>query len=148
MLHIALAFESGGEPDACAHLLSVLRASGARATIFLDGRWAEANPQLLKTMAADGYELGTHAYSHSDLTTLSDEQIGDELERTEAIAIRLTGGSTRPWLRPPYQRFDDRVRRVVARHGFRCLSRDALDGAHYLGPSTPDAILARSLARH
>ncbi len=144
---VALAFESGGEAKSCADMLAALRAAGVRATIFLDGRWAEENPKLIQALATDGHELGNHAYSHPDLTMFPDEHIGEELERTEAIALRLTGHSTRPWFRPPYQRLDDRVRRVATLHGFRCLSRDALDGAHYLGPSTPKAILERSLLR-
>lgn len=144
---IALAFESGGDPQVCAAMLDALRATRARATVFLDGRWAEVNPVLVETMARDGHELGNHAYSHPDLTTLPDEQIGEELERTEAIAVRLTGRTTRPWFRPPFQRLDDRVRQLASLHGFRCLSRDALDGAHYLGPSIPAAIIDRSIQR-
>lgn len=147
MSAVALAFESGGAAEACARTLEVLRAAEVRATIFLDGRWAEANPALVRAMVVDGHELGNHAYSHPDLTTLLEEEIAAELERTEAVALGLAGRSTRPWFRPPYQRLDDHVRVVAARLGFRCLVRDALDGAHYLGPSTAEAITARSLAR-
>jgi len=142
---VALAFEAGGDPAGCARTLAVLREAGAAATIFLDGRWAEANPDLVKIMAADGHELGNHAYSHPDLTRLDDDEIARELSRTEEVALRLTGRSTKPWFRPPFQRFDDRVRRIAARGGFRCLSRDALDGGSYPGPSTPEAILRRSV---
>ncbi len=144
---IALAFESGGDPQVCAAMLEALRAMRVRATVFLDGRWAEANPVLVEAMARDGHEFGNHAYSHPDLTTLPDEQIGEELERTEALAVRMTGRTTRPWFRPPFQQLDDRVRRLASVHGFRCLSRDALDGAHYLGPSIPAAITDRSIRR-
>lgn len=41
---VALAFESGGDPALCGEALSVLGAAGKRATIFLDGMWAERNP--------------------------------------------------------------------------------------------------------
>ncbi|MGQ0569496.1 MAG: polysaccharide deacetylase family protein [Armatimonadota bacterium] len=146
-LNVALAFESGGDARVCADMLAALRAAGTRATIFLDGRWAESHPTLVQMIAADGHELGNHAYSHPDLTTLPDGQIADELEQTEALAVRIAGRSTRPWFRPPFQQLDDRIRRIAAQHGFRCLSRDALDGAHYPGPSTPEAIIERSLAR-
>lgn len=146
-LSIALAFESGGDTDACAAMIAALREAHVRATVFLDGRWAEQNSALVETMANDGHEFGNHAYSHPDLTTLPDPQVVDELERTETIAVRLTGRSTRPWFRPPFQRLDTRIRQIASQQGFRCLSRDALDGAHYLGPSTPQAIAARSLAR-
>jgi len=146
LTHVALAFESGGDAQACSRTLEALRTAGVRATIFLDGRWAEANPNLLHAMAADGHELGNHAYAHPDLTALSAEQIVEELQRTEEIAVRLTGRSTRPWFRPPFQQLDGRVRCIAEQQGFRSLVRDALDGTHYLGPSTPEAILERSLA--
>jgi len=146
-LAIALAFESGGDADTCAAMIAALRKSHVRATIFLDGRWVEQNPALVETMANDAHEFGNHAYSHPDLTTLTDAQVVDELEHTESLAVRLTGRSTRPWFRPPFQRLDDRIRQLASQQGFRCLSRDALDGAHYLGPSTSQAIAARSLAR-
>jgi len=145
--NVALTFESGGDPADCARTLAVLREMAVRATIFLDGRWAEANPALLQAIAADGHELGNHAYTHPDLTTLSAEQIAEELERTESLALRLTGRSTKPWFRPPFQRLDDRVRRIATQNGYRCLIRDALDGVHYLGAPTPQAILQRSLDR-
>lgn len=144
---VALAFESGGDPEACARTLAVLREAEVQVTIFLDGRWAEANPSLVNRIAADGHELGNHAYSHPDLTTLPDQEIAEELGRTEALAVRLTGDSTRPWFRPPFQRLDDRVRRVAAGYGFRAIVRDALDGAHYLGPPTTRSIVERSLSR-
>lgn len=144
---VALAFEAGGDPAGCARMLAALREAGVAATIFLDGRWAEMNPALVETMVADGHELGNHAYSHPDLTRLEDEEIARELSRTEALALTLTGRSTKPWFRPPFQQFDDRVRRVAAKEGFRCLSRDALDGGSYPGPSTPEAILRRSVER-
>lgn len=146
-MEIALAFESGGPPADCARTLTVLRGASVRATVFLDGQWAEAHPDLVRAAVADGHELGNHGYSHSDLMALSEDEVAAEIRGTEAVAQRVAGSTTRPWLRPPFQRVDDRVRRVAALEGFRCLCRDALDGTHHLGPRTAGALLARSLAR-
>jgi polysaccharide deacetylase family protein (PEP-CTERM system associated) len=45
-------------------LVSLVRAAGQRGTLFVLGEVAEQYPDLVKSLAADGFELALHGYSH------------------------------------------------------------------------------------
>jgi peptidoglycan-N-acetylglucosamine deacetylase len=142
---IALTFESNGLAAIARQMLDVLWAYGISVTVFLDGRWGAENPRLVKRMAAEGHEIANHTYTHPDLTQLDEDGIRDELQRTEALIERLTGQSAGCWLRPPYGAVNECVRRVVVEHGYQIVQRNAVDGGHWPGETTPERIIKRSL---
>ena len=67
---VALTFDDGPDPQFTPPLLDVLKKHNARATFFVMGNKAEAHPQILKRMAAEGHEIGNHSYSHPDFNNL------------------------------------------------------------------------------
>jgi peptidoglycan/xylan/chitin deacetylase (PgdA/CDA1 family) len=142
---IALTFEAGGETAPAPAILAALDSADARATFFLDGRWAEANEGLVRSIAERGHELGNHGYRHPDWTTMSSAAIEADLTATERVAERLTGRSVRPWARPPYGAVDDRVLGVLRDAGYHAVYRDAVDGAHWPGETTAATVRDRAL---
>jgi peptidoglycan/xylan/chitin deacetylase (PgdA/CDA1 family) len=56
---------------------------------------------LVMRMAADGFEIGNHTWTHTDLTRLTPEQIRGELLATQT-AILLAGAPQPELFRPPY----------------------------------------------
>lgn len=142
---IALSFEAGGDPMVSGQMLDVLRDEGVVASIFILGNWAEANPDLVKRIAAEGHELGNHSYSHPVLTDLDEQQVRLELQKTSDICQELTGQRAFPWLRPPYGALDERVRTIALDEGYRLIMRDAVDGGHWPGQTTGDRIVQRTL---
>lgn len=142
---VALTFEAGGEPAPTPAILAALEAAGVAATFFLDGRWAEANPELVRAISARGHELGNHGYRHDDWTTMSSAEIEADLAATERVAERLTGDAVKPWARPPFGAIDDRVLRVLREAGYHAVYRDAVDGAHWPGETTRAAVHERAL---
>jgi hypothetical protein len=142
---IGLTFEAGGEAAPAAAILAALESADAWATFFLDGRWAEANEELVQSIAERGHELGNHGYRHSDWTTMSTAEIEADLTATERVAERLTGRSVKPWARPPYGAVDERVLGVLRDAGYHAVYRDAVDGAHWPGETTAATVLDRAL---
>ena len=142
---ISLTFEAGGDPEPASAILGTLRDAGVPATFFLDGRWAETHPELLRQMASDGHELGNHGYAHPDWTTLGDDEIRADLEATEKVVQSLVQRLPKPWARPPYGAVDARVFRVLETVGYHVISRDAVDGGHWPGETTAASIRERSL---
>jgi len=100
------------------YLLDVLRDHNARATFFVTGAWAQANPDALRRMVAAGHELGNHSVTHPDFRLISSDRIAWELAETERIVQHATDASTRPFFRPPYGGYDDRVLRDVIGQGY------------------------------
>lgn len=141
---IALTFEAGGDPAPTEKILAALSDAGTPATFFIDGRWAERNPDLLRTIAGAGHEVGSHGHDHDDWTTLEDEQIARDLEATEALVAKLAGLVPKPWARPPYGAFDERVCRVLDGAGYRVIYRHAVDGAHWPGETTTESVATRA----
>ncbi len=98
---VALTFDDGPSPTHTPAVLDRLRALGVRATFFVVGDKAAANPALLARMADDGHEIGHHSYTHSAPHETSALKLLAEAHRTSALLLRLTG--RRPSLyRPPH----------------------------------------------
>ena len=116
---IALTFDAGGRASHTPTILSTLRRYGVKGTFFLTGTWVEKYLDLVKEIAADGHEFGNHSYSHPDFTKLSEDEMAEELERTEMLVRQTTGSTTKPWFRPPFGSRDPRVLGVLAKHGYR-----------------------------
>jgi peptidoglycan/xylan/chitin deacetylase (PgdA/CDA1 family) len=148
---VALTFDAGADTGFAADILTILRAEKVRASFGVTGAWAEANPLLLRAMAADGHRLINHSYSHDSFTGLSTgrapltfEERSLELSRTETTIFRLTNRSTRPWFRPPYGDLDDSVQRDVAALGYGYIAMWTIDTLGWNGASA-DAIVERTL---
>jgi polysaccharide deacetylase family protein (PEP-CTERM system associated) len=67
--------------EALRGILSLLRASGARATFFFLGTIVDDRPDLAEAVLDSGCELACHGWSHTNLRSLGREAFGDELDR-------------------------------------------------------------------
>ena len=98
---VALTFDDGPDPEWTPAILKILRAKHVRATFFIIGSNAEANPDLVQEMVADGHEVGNHTYTHPNLADTAGEGVKLELNATQRLFEALTGHSLRLF-RPPY----------------------------------------------
>lgn len=97
---VALTFDDGPTPYT-AEILDILRERKVKATFFLCGASAEANPELARRIRAEGHSIGNHTYSHPYLHLMSRDAIASEIDRTQEVLERVTG--ERPTLfRPPF----------------------------------------------
>jgi len=81
-------------PTVVPRLLDVFDTAGITGTVFVVGQDTEIdeNCEPLAAIAAAGHELGNHSFSHEPwLHRYSRERIGEELARTEAGLLRITG---------------------------------------------------------
>jgi peptidoglycan/xylan/chitin deacetylase (PgdA/CDA1 family) len=101
-------------PGTTAALLDALEAADVRATMFLQGRWAEAEPDLARRIATDGHVVGNHSHHHARMTILTGAGITRDVLAAEAAIEAATGTSPRPWFRCPFGA-GSRTLRVVQR---------------------------------
>ena len=88
---VALTFDDGPNPTYTPPLLDLLYRYQAPSTFFILGEKISSNRWLLQEMVCSGHELGNHTYSHTDLTTLTPQQIEYEIDKTEnALKKNLT----------------------------------------------------------
>jgi peptidoglycan-N-acetylglucosamine deacetylase len=112
-LEVALTFDAGADTGYAAEILDLLRDEGIKASFGMTGVWAEANPDLVRRMVAEGHQLINHTWDHSSLTgantqmpPMTPEQVTQQLADTEAVVRDLTGYEMRPYFRPPYGDYD------------------------------------------
>jgi peptidoglycan/xylan/chitin deacetylase (PgdA/CDA1 family) len=109
-------------PDANAdRILDDLAARAARATFFVQGRWAEAHPATAARIAADGHLVGNHSKYHARMTLLTDDGLRTDVAEAEAAIVAATGTDPRPWFRCPFGdgHDDDRVLGALSALGYR-----------------------------
>jgi peptidoglycan/xylan/chitin deacetylase (PgdA/CDA1 family) len=116
-MRIALTFDSGWIAEYTPALLDILRAEGVLATFFHRGKWAEANPDLIRQMIEDGHLIGNHTYTHPHMDKLTTEAVVTEIEQAHKVLEELIGYS--PWLyRPPYGSCTPSIRRTLSQLGY------------------------------
>jgi hypothetical protein len=90
-LQIALTFDAGAGADALPELLAALKDASVKCTFFPTGEWVQRYPSSVRQIVAAGHEIGNHAWSHRDLTTLSDGDISWEITHADAEIQPLYG---------------------------------------------------------
>ncbi|MEK8133065.1 polysaccharide deacetylase [Paenibacillus filicis] len=90
-------------------VLDILKKEEVKATFFVLGEQAEANPETMKRIVREGHALGNHSYDHVYQELYKDfESFWKQVLRTEEVVYGLTGERMR-LLRAPggtYGNFD------------------------------------------
>lgn len=79
---IAISFDAAWGADKTSSIMECLKKYNANATFFLVGFWIEKYPELVKDIAKQGFEIGSHSNTHPDFTKLTKSQMKLELETT------------------------------------------------------------------
>ncbi len=98
---LALTFDDGPNPAWTPQLLDTLAKHRVKATFFLVGKYAEAEPYLTRYIAESGHVIGNHSWSHPNLALTSPKRVREELLRTKHLLEEITGTGVR-FFRPPY----------------------------------------------
>jgi peptidoglycan/xylan/chitin deacetylase (PgdA/CDA1 family) len=108
-------------PDAAERILAALREAGARATFFIQGRWALSQPALARGIAEDGHLIGHHSHHHARMTLLTDRGLREDVAEGERAIRQSTGADPRPWFRCPFGdgHDDPRVLQALGELGYR-----------------------------
>ena len=140
---VALTFDTGAGPAHAQDVLDILKERGVPATFGITGEWAVTNPVLLKRMVAEGHAVVNHSWSHASFTgedtgtpPLSDDQVRDELRRTEEKIKEIAEVSTKPYFRPPYGDYDSRVNKIAYEEGYEFDVLWYVDGLGWEGRPT------------
>ena len=98
---VALTFDDGPHPELTPRLLDMLERERVSATFYVVGEWAARRPDIVARAFAAGHEIGNHSWSHPFLTRLPLAGAAEEISRTDALLLSITGEFPNT-LRPPY----------------------------------------------
>jgi len=127
--YTALTFDDGPNPGTTPEILDVLAEYGIKAAFFVVGMNLEIaeNRRVMRRAYDEGHVIGNHTYSHPALAKLSDNEIREELRRTEDLIGECASGPR--LFRPPFAALDTRISRIIQEEGFRMVmwNVDSLD---------------------
>lgn len=133
---IYLTFDDGPSADnVTEHLLEVLAEYDAKATFFVTGARARANPEKVANIVYAGHALGNHTLSHGRLTAMPNHQIAEEFRKTNAYVFDA-GGPRLNCFRAPFGATDARVSGIARSMGMRTVgwSIDTRDWDEFADP--------------
>jgi peptidoglycan/xylan/chitin deacetylase (PgdA/CDA1 family) len=130
--YVALTFDLCQDPQYPAGydaaIVDILQRYDVPATFFMGGDWMRTHPDETRLLASNPkFELGNHSWSHADFTTLTAEEMAQELQTTQEMLFQLTGKQARLF-RPPSGGTNDLSLQVTAEHGLYTVLWDSVSG--------------------
>jgi peptidoglycan-N-acetylglucosamine deacetylase len=101
---VILTFDDGPLRAYTRPILEALAAQCAKATFFVVGRMAVADPEMVQEYARQGHTVGTHTWSHANLQALSPARARAEIELGFSAVQGAMGRPIAPFFRFPYLR--------------------------------------------
>jgi len=122
---VVLTFDDGPWPENTQRVLKALNDQCTKAMFFPIGQHAGWHPEILKQDLAAGMTVGSHTWSHKDLTKLSFEDAKAEIEKgIAAVSIASGNKPIAPFFRFPALRMPPEVLKYLATRNVAIMSTD------------------------
>ncbi len=140
---VVLTFDDGPSRAYTKPILDALTDHCTKATFFMVGRMALADPQMVKYVADQGHTVGTHTWSHANLHQVGPAAAEAEVEMGISAVRNALGRPITPFFRFPYLRDTQGTLRHLADRQVAAFSID-VDSKDYLTTSA-SAVIGRVL---
>jgi peptidoglycan/xylan/chitin deacetylase (PgdA/CDA1 family) len=121
---VVLTFDDGPWPTTNA-VLKALAEECVRVTFFPIGKHATYYPEIIKQIYADGHTIGSHTWSHQDLSRIKDPNAAKaEIEKGISAVVMSTGVATAPFIRFPALRHPPEMVTYVGERNLAIFSTD------------------------
>jgi peptidoglycan/xylan/chitin deacetylase (PgdA/CDA1 family) len=122
---VVLTFDDGPWPGHTAAVLKALADQCTKAVFFPIGKHSGWHPDIMKQVAAAGHSVGSHTWSHRDLSKLSQQDGIAEIEKGVAgVSIALGNTPTAPFFRFPALRHPPELLKYVGERNIAVFSTD------------------------
>jgi peptidoglycan/xylan/chitin deacetylase (PgdA/CDA1 family) len=121
---VVLTFDDGPWPHNTPEVLAALAAQCTKATFFPIGKHALWHPEILKQVAAQGHTVGSHTWSHANLTKKTAEEAKDEIERGISAVHAALGGPEASFFRFPALQHPPEMIKYLAERNIAIFSTD------------------------
>ena len=122
---VVLTFDDGPWPVNTPAVLKALADNCTKAVFFPIGKHAGWHPEIMKQVAAAGHTVGSHTWSHKDLSKLSFDEAKAEFEKgVAAVSIALGNKPVGPFFRFPALRHPPEMLKYVGERNLGVFSTD------------------------
>ncbi|MYY84274.1 MULTISPECIES: polysaccharide deacetylase family protein [unclassified Streptomyces] len=138
---INITIDDGPDPKWTPQMIDLLRQNGVKATFCMVGTQAQAHPDVVKKVVADGHRLCDHSISHNTgMDKESNAYQAKQILDAERMITKASGGVRPMYYRAPGGAFTPYSRKLAADRGMRPLGWN-VDTKDFELPGT-DAIVA------
>jgi peptidoglycan/xylan/chitin deacetylase (PgdA/CDA1 family) len=122
---VVLTFDDGPWQGNTPAILKALADQCTKALFFNIGKHAGYYPEIVKQVAAAGHTIGTHTWSHKDLSKMTTEEGKLEIEKgIAAVSIALGNKPVAPFFRFPALRHPPELVKYMAERHIAMFSTD------------------------
>ena len=122
---VVLTFDDGPWPGHTPAVLKALADQCTKAVFFPIGKHAGWHPEIMKQVAAGGHTVGSHTWSHKDLSKLNEQEGKDEIEKGfAAVSIALGNKPVGPFFRFPALRHPPELVKYLGERNVGIFSTD------------------------
>lgn len=89
-------------------ILKILKENDIQASFFIEGQWAQENKNYLQMIVEQKHVIGNHAYNHPNMANLNENEIKEQIEKTNEILEAIIKEQPR-WFAPPSGSFNEKV---------------------------------------
>ncbi|MFI6893141.1 polysaccharide deacetylase family protein [Streptomyces sp. NPDC050256] len=119
---VNITIDDGPDPNWTPQVLQLLKDNGVKATFCMVGTQAQAYPNLVKKVVADGHRLCNHTVSHDTaMDKKSEAYQAKEILDAERMITKASGGVRPQYYRAPGGAFTPYSRHLAASRGMRPL---------------------------
>jgi peptidoglycan/xylan/chitin deacetylase (PgdA/CDA1 family) len=122
---VVLTFDDGPWPGNTPAVLKALADQCTKAMFFNIGKHAGYYPEIVKQVAAAGHTIGSHTWSHKDLSKMSVDEAKAEIEKgIAALSIAMGNKPVAPFFRFPALRHPPELVKYMAERHIGMFSTD------------------------
>jgi len=142
---VVLTFDDGPWPRNTAEVLAALAANCTKAVFFPIGEHTMWAPEILKQVDAAGHTIGSHTWSHKDLSKLLAQDAKDEIEKGVSAVAWGLGHPASPFFRFPALRHPPEMVTYLGERNIAVFSTD-MDSFDFK-IRKPDQVIASVLTK-
>ena len=143
---VVLTFDDGPWPGSTKAVLDALASHCTKATFFTIGKHALYHPEILKQVRDAGHTVGTHTWSHVDLTKLQPDAAKDEIEKGFSAVKLAMGSAPASFFRFPSLRAPQAMEAYLGSRNLAIFSTD-IDSFDFRHGKQPDAVIKTVMER-
>jgi peptidoglycan/xylan/chitin deacetylase (PgdA/CDA1 family) len=122
---VVLTFDDGPWPGNTPAVLKALGDQCTKALFFPIGKHAGWHPEILKQVIAAGHTVGSHTWSHKDLSRVTEQEGKDEIEKgIAAVSIAAGNKPISPFFRFPALRHPPELVKYLGERNVGIFSTD------------------------
>ena len=141
---IAISFDATWGAEHTPAILDIMDKYKIKTTFFLVNIWLNEYPEMAKTIASKGHEIGLHSTTHPHFSGLSEAEIKKELLDNYQMIKDITGYDAKLF-RPPFGDYNNTSLRTIDNLGFTAIqwSVDSLDWKELSASEIEERVLSR-----